>query len=269
MVTAQTHHAIDQILRKVAQTIPTANVSDISLWKYGRFDEAQFSKLGIGQMQGAEVLYDRSCLILGATGYGTYQLLESNNFPKLFDWIVFDESSQVLAPYALLSLIFGKGQALFYGDTQQLSPVLKGNYENTSHPPRSILQELMARYGAKNCLRLNETYRMNSDICTFTSELWYDGDLQSVVAKKDQRLELPNYPLFKDRIDETLDPFKSTVVVQLDHFGSQQSSQEEAKWVAKAVQRLINDYWVFLTKTAKCQLADFSSQLILFSLFLN
>ena len=133
LVTAQTHHAIDQILRKVAKTIPAANVSGVSLWKYGRFDEAQFSKLGIGQMQGSEVLYDSSCLILGATGYGVYQLLENKNFPQLFDWVVFDESSQILAPYALLSLIFGKGQALFYGDTQQLSPVLKGNYENTSY----------------------------------------------------------------------------------------------------------------------------------------
>lgn len=242
LVTAQTHHAIDQILRKVAITIPAANVSGVSLWKYGRFDEAQFSKLGIGQMQGSEVLHDRSCLILGATGYGVYQLLENKNFPQLFDWVVFDESSQVLAPYALLSLIFGKGQALFYGDTQQLSPVLKGNYENTSHPPHSILQELISRYSAQNRLRLNETYRMNSDICKFTSELWYDGELQSVVAKKDQRLELPNYPLFGDPIDDYLDPSKSMIVVRLDHVGSQQSSQEEAELIAKAVARLIEDY---------------------------
>jgi Lhr-like helicase len=242
LVTAQTHHAIDQILRKVAQTSPSANVSGISLWKYGRFDEAQFSKLGIGQMQGSEALFDRSCLILGATGYGIYQLLENKKFPQLFDWVVFDESSQVLAPYALLSLIFGKGQALFYGDTQQLPPVLKGNYENITFPPRSILQELISRYSTQNRLRLNETYRMNSDICKFASELWYDGELQSVVPKKDQRLELSNYPLFRDCIDDYLDPSKSMVVVQLDHLGSQQSSQEEATWIVKAVKRLMDDY---------------------------
>jgi Lhr-like helicase len=242
LVTAQTHHAIDQILKKVAKTLPSANSSCVSLWKYGRFDEAQFSNLGIDQMQSSEVLNHHSCLILGATGFGVYQLLEDKNFPQLFDWVVFDESSQVLTPYALLSLIFGKGQALFYGDTQQLSPVLKGKYENTSFAPRSILQELISRYGNQNRLRLNETYRMNSDICKFASELWYDGELQSVVAKKDQRLELPNYPLFRDLFDDYLDPSKSMVVVQLDHLGSQQSSQEEARWIAKAVKRLIDDY---------------------------
>lgn len=46
LVTAQTHHAIDQILRKVAKTMPQANSSSVALWKYGRFDEAQCSKLG-------------------------------------------------------------------------------------------------------------------------------------------------------------------------------------------------------------------------------
>ncbi len=164
LVTAQTHHAIDQILQKLAATLPIANVSGVSLWKYGRFDESQFSHLGIGQMRNSEALTSSSCLILGATGFGVYQLLEDKNFPQLFDWVVFDESSQVLAPYALLSLIFGKGQALFYGDTQQLPPVWKGNYATTSLLPRSILQELISRYGdgMQNRLRLNETYRMNS-----------------------------------------------------------------------------------------------------------
>lgn len=242
LVTAQTHHAIDQILKKVAKTLPIANISSVCLRKYGRYDEGSFSKLGIGRMQGAEELNACSCLILGATGFGIYQLLEDKNFPQLFDWVVFDESSQILAPYALLSLIFGKGQALFYGDTQQLPPVLKGNYENSSFVPRSILQELISRYGEQNRLRLNETYRMNSDICRFASGQWYDGELQSVVAEKEQRLELPNYPLFKDPLDDHLDPSKSMAVVLIDHLGSQQSSQEEAAWIAQAVKRLMEDY---------------------------
>lgn len=244
LVTAQSHHAIDQILKKVATMLPKATISCVGLWKYGRFDDAQFSTLGIGQLQTSDSLNDHACLILGATGFGVYQLLEVKKFPKLFDWVVFDESSQLLTPYACLSLLFGKGQALFYGDTQQLSPILKGNYETTSFVPQSILQELMSRYGVQNRLRLNETYRMNSDICKFASDQWYLGELQSVVAAKAQILELPHYPLFKDRLDDYLAPSQSMVVVQLDHLGSQQSSEEEAMWIANAVKRLMNDYSV-------------------------
>ena len=245
LVTAQTHHAIDQILKKIAKTLSQATIGEVSLWKYGRFDEGQFSTLNIRQMQGCDELFDsKACLILGATGYGVYQLLESKNFPQLFDWVVFDESSQILASYALLSLVFGKGQALFYGDTQQLSPVLKGNYENTAIPPRSILQELLARYSAQNRLRLNETYRMNPEICQFASDQWYDGELHSAVSENDQKLALPNYPLFRDSLDDFLDPAKSMAIVLQDHVGCEQSSAEEATWIASAVKRLIEDYFI-------------------------
>ncbi len=65
-----------------------------------------------------------------------------------------------------------------------------------------------------------------------------------MVAEKDQRLVLPHYPLFGDSLDEDLNPTKSLVVVQLDHVGSQQSSQEEAGWVANAVKRLMEDYCI-------------------------
>lgn len=242
LVTAQTHHAIDQILTKIAKTLPTAGISEVSLCKYGRVDEAQFSQLGIRQIQRSEELDNSSCLILGATGFGVYQLLEGKNFPSLFDWVVFDESSQLLAPYAVLSLVFGKGQALFYGDTQQLPPILKGDYEGTSLNPRSILQELVSRYGPQNRLRLNETYRMNAEICKFASEQWYDRELKTAVAVQDQQLNLPHYPLFKDGLDDDLDPSHAMVIVQLDHQGSQHASLEEADWVAKAVQRLMKDY---------------------------
>jgi superfamily II DNA/RNA helicase len=240
LVTAQTHQAIDQILKKVANALPSGG---ISLWKCGRYDQTQFSKLGIHPLLENNPLFQDSSLILGATGFGIYQLLEGKNFPQLFDWVVFDESSQVLPSYAVLSLIFGKGNALFYGDTQQLPPVLKGHYDNTSFAPRSILQELISRCDRQNWVRLNETYRMNEEICKFSSQHWYKSELHS---KKNQRLELFSYPLFHDLLDDQLDPSKSMVVVQLDHVGCRQSSEAEALWIAQAVKRLIQDYSVHI-----------------------
>ncbi|MGA8165288.1 MAG: DEAD/DEAH box helicase [Waddliaceae bacterium] len=240
LVTAQTHHAIDQILKKVAKTLPSANVPSVVLWKYGG-EECQLEKFGIRRMQESGPLVNDSSLILGATGFGVYQLLKKKKFPQLFDWVVFDEASQMLVPTALLSLIVGKGQAIFYGDTQQLSPVLMGNYANTSLIPRSILEELVSRYGAQNRLRLNATYRMHSPICRFVSEQWYDGELFSV-ANHEDRLSFPNYPLHCDDFDDYLDPAKSMVAVPLNHVGCRQSSHEEACWVANAVKRLIEDY---------------------------
>lgn len=244
LVTAQTHHAIDQILKKLAGIFSSTNADKISIWKYGRYDYDQFSQLGIHPLHECKPLTQNASLILGATGFGIYQLLEGKNFPQLFDWVVFDEASQILPYHAALSLIFGKGNALFYGDTQQLPPILTGHYDDTSFVPCSILQELIFRCDAKNWLRLNETYRMNEDICKFASQHWYEGELSSVVSKNHQKLELSRYPLFNDLLDDYLNPARSMVVIPLDHEGCQQSSQEEALWIVKAVQRLIEDYAV-------------------------
>jgi len=230
LVTALTHQAIDQILFKVARALDQKE--KIPIWKYGRFAEA---KSGVEPLQDGKPLMQNTSFILGATGFAVYQLLEDKQFPRVFDWVIFDEASQVLPSYALLSLVFGKGNALFYGDTQQLAPIVTADI-----PARSILEELISRFGPQHRLRLNETYRMNDLICQFVSRHWYDQELQSSAA--DQRLELSSYPLFADSIDAYLDPAKPLVVVPVEHEGNLQSSKEEALWIAQAVKRLTLDY---------------------------
>ncbi len=230
LVTALSHQAIDQILLKIAHTV--SPIEKIPIWKYGgnyEFEE------GVEVLQDAKPLTQNVSFILGATGFGVYQLLDGKQFPTVFDWIIFDEASQILPSQALLSLVFGKGNALFYGDTQQLPPILKTNL-----PARSILAELISRFPAPHRLRLNETYRMNGPICQFVSRHWYKKELHSAVA--DARLELLDYPRFGDRIDAYLDPSKPLTVVPITHEENLQSSKEEAFWIAEAVKRLILDY---------------------------
>lgn len=241
LVTAQTHQAIDQILMKVSKKLPP---HPLALWKYGRYDHKQFAECGIGELTDSTPLYQASSMILGATGFGIYQLLEGKHFPRVFDWIIFDEASQVLPSYAFLSLIFGKGKALFYGDTQQLPPVLQGSYEHQAFSACSILQELIARYDDSFTLRLNETYRMNEAICAFASHHWYEGQLRSVVPQDQQQVLLRGFPLFHDLLDRQLDPSQPMVVIQLEHEGCLESSEVEARWMARAVLRLIQNYAV-------------------------
>ncbi len=230
LVTALTHQAIDQILLKVASSLDATE--KIPIWKYGRFDKA---KSGVEPLEDPKLLMQNTSFILGATGFGVYQLLEKQQFPQVFDWVIFDEASQVLPSYAFLSLVFGKGNTLFYGDTQQLPPIVAADI-----PARSIFAELISSFTPQHRLTLNETYRMNDEICQFVSRHWYNQQLQSAV--KDQRLELPHFPRFADSIDAYLDPLKPLVVVPVEHEGNLQSSKEEALWIAQAVKRLTLDY---------------------------
>ena len=242
LVTAQTHRAIDQILCKVDKVLNSMEIKNVTLWKYGRYDDKNFEESRIEQITNADVLNQVDFCILGATGFGIYKFLEGKNFPHIFDWVIFDEASQILVPYAFLGLIFSKGNALFYGDTQQLSPIVLANYKLTPKQPESILQYLISRYSKENYVRLNESYRMNKEICSFPSEQWYDGDLRPSVDRENQKLKLPLFPLFTDHLDKQLDPEHSMVLLELDHVNCQQSSQEEAEWIAKAVKRLVEDY---------------------------
>ncbi len=177
LVTALTHQAIDQILLKLARTLGPKE--QIPIWKYGRFTEA---KSGVEPLPDAKPPMQNTSFILGATGFGAYQLLEGKQFPRVFDWVIFDEASQILPSYALLSLVFGKGNALFYGDTQQLPPIVAVDI-----PARSILAELISRFEPQHRLRLKETHRMNGPICQFVSRHWYDQELQSAVANPKTR----------------------------------------------------------------------------------
>ena len=121
-------------------------------------------------------------LILGATGFGLYQLFESQSgkFPTFFDWIIVDEASQMLLPQALLSLVYGKGKYVLCGDVQQLPPIILGPQESdaTEYPRRSILAHLLTMHGPGVRVRLNETYRLNRELCALPSHLWYQNDLQ-------------------------------------------------------------------------------------------
>src|SRR5262249_40810342 len=154
-------------------------------------------------------------VILGATGFGLYQLFDSQTgaFPAFFDWIVLDEASQMLMPQALLSLVYGKGQYVFCGDVQQLPPVVLGPQPAQERalqpeigpyrlpdfhadivapavlPAQSILAHLLATYGPQARVRLNTTYRLSQELCALPSQLWYRGDLHPAAANATRRLE--------------------------------------------------------------------------------
>lgn len=264
-VSALTHQAIDNVLRKVVQLVNAYQIEEFPARciKFGRWESPQNEEEDIARVESSSSQTDimsSPYLILGATGYGLYQLLEGRRgtFPEVFDWVVFDEASQILVPQALLSLIYGKGQFLFLGDVQQLPPIVLGNYEDEG-VRHSILQRLMERYPATQRIRLDVTYRMNEDLCRFPSRMWYDGMLHPAPENADIRLA--RYPLQDNPsteihpkdiahqastpdhlLDEILDPEKPVALVLSDHQGCHQVSMPEAELMAQLAFRLMTGF---------------------------
>ena len=249
-VSALTHQAIDNVLLKVQQLLqaPPVKAFPGRCLKWGRrlalTDDAAEEDI-LTYADSAEDVLQAPYLILGATGFGLYQLFDSQkgHFPAFFDWVIIDEASQVLLPQALLSLVYGKGQYIFCGDVQQLPPVVRGPQatESEAQPDRSILAHLMQTYDAAVRVRLNETYRLNQELCQLPSRLWYQGDLRPAAANAAGRLVVPAVQ-HGDVVDAVLAPQRPATLVLAAHTTDHQQSQLEVDIIAKLAVRLLHDY---------------------------
>ncbi|CAK8716175.1 hypothetical protein GKODMF_07770 [Candidatus Electrothrix gigas] len=269
-VSALTHQAIDQVLSKVVKLVNQHDLPDFPghCCKWGRWDGPDFDEnsdeMQVEPLEAPEQVRRFSHLILGATGYGLTNLVEKNKTlpSKPFDWVIFDEASQVLLPQAMLSLVHGKGNFLFLGDVQQLPPVIRsapleqetGDFpdqqaDDTHHTHgenlesevrRSLLSLMLHRYPQQSVF-LDLTYRMNAEICTFPSRTWYNSQLQPAPANAAARLSLKGR-LGKHPLDRIIDPEKPVVLVRVDHRGCGQESIVEAEIMARLAHRLQNKY---------------------------
>src|SRR6185436_752700 len=105
------------------------------------------------------------------------------------DVLVVDEAGQVSLANAIAVSPAAKSLVLL-GDPQQLDQPLTG-----THPPgaeRSALAHLLegaATMPPEKGLFLAKTWRLHPDVCTFTSEVFYEGRLETQPGLERQNLE--------------------------------------------------------------------------------
>jgi AAA domain len=276
-VSALTHQAIDTLLAKVHELLRSPLVTDFPgrclKWGQRLSLSQEEDRLPLTYVDDAADVLAAPYVILGATGFGLYQLFDSQAgaFPAFFDWIVLDEASQMLMPQALLSLVYGKGQYVFCGDVQQLPPIVLGSQPAQERaktvplralartcadavapaalPAQSILAHLLTIYSPQARVRLNTTYRLNQELCELPSQLWYQGDLHPVAANATRRLQVP-VVLQPDLVDRILAPQHPVTLVLADHTTDAQQSALEIEIVATLAARLLLDYGVAAARLA-------------------
>ncbi|CAK8717217.1 hypothetical protein GMJAKD_06435 [Candidatus Electrothrix aarhusensis] len=270
-VSALTHQAIDQVLTKVVKLVNQHTLPDFPgrCCKWGKWDGPEFAEhsdeMQVEPLEDPDQVMRSPHLILGATGYGLAHLQKNKKMStKPFDWVIFDEASQILMPQAMLSLVHGKGNFLFLGDVHQLPPIIRsalvekesiddpdhvhvahqGNHENDkdleSEVRRSLLTLMLHRYPQQSVF-LDLTYRMNAEICAFPSRTWYDSRLRPAPANASARLSLKGR-LGNDPLDRIIDPEKPVVLVHADHHGCGQESIIEAEIMACLAHRLLSKH---------------------------
>ncbi len=250
-VSALTHKAIDQVLQKLADLVNYHCLPDfpVRCLKLGRWEGEPFDpgdvKMQVEPCKVGDDAMDSSYSVIGATGYSLYSMLrkqgnDRSTSVKPFDWVIFDEASQILLPQALLALIHGKGNYLFLGDVCQLPPIIRSQANSLDAGEEtvrsSVLELLLKHYPNQNQV-LNTTYRMNDTICHFPSKTWYKNQLTPACEIAGNRLQLK--PSTKnDLIDTIIDADKPVVLVGIDHHDWMEAAEMEADLLAAISYRL-------------------------------
>lgn len=115
----------------------------------------------------------------------------------LLDWIIIDESSQVLLPEGMAALSKARN-AVIVGDDKQLSPVFSGWDESKQEPPEarfdvrslSLLDsvKMMPKSARVPNTLLKEHYRCHPAIIEFCNRTYYDGQL---IPMRDPGVDTP------------------------------------------------------------------------------
>jgi len=223
LVSGLTHRAINNALNKiylVDSALPVCKIGlesragDLKVKNYENFILSGFDQLTGGYA-------------VGATPFA----LRSNRLSGIeFDVIIFDESSQITLPLAIMGMLAGQ-KYIFIGDEHQLPPVtsLKGQgLGNTS-----IFGFLSGRSAET---LLNTTYRMNDVLSRWSSREFYDNLLVSHESVAGRRLKLKQT---NGIWDHALDPDEPAIFLDLHHRGNTTRSQKEADVVAELIEALL------------------------------
>jgi DNA replication ATP-dependent helicase Dna2 len=242
LITAMTHAAIENVIRKVVGRARELRQAPPSIAKVGRWhsDEdcgvEELDKHGVDQW-----LTGHDVAVVGSTVWG---LVRSEG---TFDLVVIDEASQVKVPESALAIarVHDQGRLVATGDHYQLGPILAGSYPDPSDGEPvlhgSVFDLLRSRPGRSGAplRQLLENWRM-CDVLTGAARTLYGPEYKSAtdeVASRRLRLSCRRDGF----VEACLDPRCPMVIAILEGVEAARVNLVEAKLVAELALTLRED----------------------------
>jgi uncharacterized protein len=225
-ITSNSHKVISNLVEAVLDAV---DVPVIQKGDEGETLDHPSVKRAAKNQEVADALATRDAMV----GAGTPWLWADEDLAGAVDTLFVDEAGQV----SLANVVAVSGAArnvVLLGDPQQLDQPTQG-----VHPDGSGVSALghflgEAEVVAKDRgLFLEKTWRMHPDITRFTSELFYEGELESVPGLINQRIEGSDWLAGS-----------GLRWVEVVHEGRTNESVEEAQEVVGIVESLIGREWI-------------------------
>jgi hypothetical protein len=170
---------------------------------------------------------------------------------SLFDWVIFDEASQITVEEGLPSMWRGK-QAIVVGDNMQMPPSRffqqqqqetedEGEDENIAEPQSSLLIQADGRWPS---LMLAWHYRSEHDaLIAYSNEAFYGGKLQPVPDRLAQQGKRPSIHIQQatDAVDRVNDVLERPISYHYLSYGryNKRRNEEEALYIAHLLRALL------------------------------
>jgi len=246
LVTAFTHAAIENLLRKIAERLRAATgKGEAPPLLVGKAKAWQGINPGIEVVAETDVggwLSDGEQVVLGATAYSCVKK-RAELLP--FDLVVIDEASQVRVPEAAVAayLVGPEGRLVLAGDHMQLPPIIAGLYPDTpvGEPllHRSLFEAICPRQEqqiaeSRIVLQLLENFRMNDVLTRCAAHLLYGPRYQCASdAVAHRRLAFKIKRGLDPLVAACLDADYPLVVVVLDGIRASRANPIEADLIAQ------------------------------------
>ncbi|MBX7254667.1 MAG: ATP-binding protein, partial [Candidatus Promineofilum sp.] len=197
LVTAFTHYAINNVLKKVSDLLrdyglgddSTAVVKVMGNQPHAADDRLPADVARVGQKGLAGLLAgDTRCLIVGGTVWGVYNAMRDAGgaVQPWFDVTLIDEASQMKLPDALIAFSAARpdGAVILAGDDRQLPPIIHGDYpDEHEHMLSSVFAYMRQRieaqalaepgFEARTIFQLEENFRMNKPLTDYPARMLY------------------------------------------------------------------------------------------------
>eukprot|EP00117_Sycon_ciliatum_P034570 scpid22067/ scgid26360/ Regulator of nonsense transcripts 1; ATP-dependent helicase RENT1; Nonsense mRNA reducing factor 1; Up-frameshift suppressor 1 homolog len=152
-----------------------------------------------------------------------------------FRTVLVDEATQATEPECMVPIVLGAKQVVLVGDHCQLGPVVMCKKAARAGLSQSLFERLVL-LGIKP-IRLNVQYRMHPCLSEFSSNLFYDGELQNGVTEA-ERLR-PNLDLPWPNPEVPMFFFTTQGQEEISASGTSYLNRTEANNVEKIVTRFL------------------------------
>jgi len=225
-ITANSHKVIRNLIDKVLEAAEEMGVDVRCIQKpkemeadhdrlcFAKNNDQVFNALGGGNVQ-----------VAGATHY----LWARGDAHEVLDVLVVDEAAQ-MSLANVLAVSHAAKTVILLGDPQQLDQPTQGSHpDGTGVSALDHILDGKQTIAPEQGLFLEQTWRLHPDICTFNSELFYEGKLTTKPECAQQALESTG-PIVGSGLR----------FVPVHHYGNQSSSPEEADAVQALVEQIID-----------------------------